>query len=1112
MAESPQPHPVTPPRNLSPADAILTPYHGYAEIKSESTASSEKPPVAKRKPGRPVKRRPVPPSQRSLPQGGKAPAAPGGAPLPVSGQPGALRIQFPGASTSALLQEAGNALKMSSLGGHVLASIGSRASPSVDESSGSEMTPPPPELGALANSTGFGLEPSGHAFSRVKIEREGTPLVDVARNDRELSIPRSDTMDADGFSSLDTIHLKAEDMDSQGTQSYSQTSTIDPSQLSIAPPADTALNVQTIKLHREDARDKVLVAIVRALAKTGNVPATPKELSTLILKGNLCQLGGFTPYATVSSRMSQHFKRCGEGRRAPILGKWSLEGDRKLRYYILYEDDPELFPYVEVPEDRLKATYTPSGTVEDAGWLPDLDPNVDVLIDPGDPPPPKVPKGKMHAGRDSGDGSGADGQMQSEWKRRHARPPRMASSAPASGPITGGGKTFALGFSGGKSGNEHQSAPAAVQSLPSGGNTGNTVGKGTSRSSAPPPTPPRSRKSSSTRRTAPKIGDSYEFQSYGKPQGYNARNRSRWNRMKSAQFVAFSDEDDDDLEDDDADESDSEDESSRMQQPFPHSEPLLLRSPARNMVYSPGRRATTGLTVSQKASDTALPMSTDSQADYHSSPAAADSKPPRYRASMLSSEPLPTSSSAIYRSEDEASTDDGEGFEENPLSVIKRFLAAAIAAPAAEDEADGDTNTATESATAKMSNTDDPKRDDISDFGDELAMHATTATTAVMDSELHLGSKSPHIEPSTLIRVEGPDLEVPPMIAPSVTGQHGQSPVVHYHEAQTPSRLLSLGTPLRFLSGEGLPITPALGMAQPWAASVERAGTTTDSAPSSSIGTKTTSHTEPGTVTRRPEEITLDEVAGLLSPPFNPGSDQDTPSDYASIPIDATGLPQIDMDPYDSAMDSADDDMVEISAPRRAPSRSASAASANGSLRSMKILFPAEELNLTDNYSSGGSLPVLSLDGTSSGTTTPRSRSRMLVTVSPHPTTPSTASRPTSRPGTRAAAEILVSGVRFAPFPTTRDTKEDAEVSGPLGEGVGMLNASIGLPDDFVRVGGGNVTATSTKENLSQLSNSVRKAVHRDDEQATGLDHTGIDSGRTWKKRKVEQSNMMELI
>ncbi|KAI8923106.1 hypothetical protein BC831DRAFT_473001 [Entophlyctis helioformis] len=80
---------------------------------------------------------------------------------------------------------------------------------------------------------------------------------------------------------------------------------------------------------------------------TGNRPSTPKELAAFILKHRVNTLGyvnvlsGKTPFATVSSRISQHFKRCQEHSRRPLIGKRPvLEPNhpsgvpRKWRYFL----------------------------------------------------------------------------------------------------------------------------------------------------------------------------------------------------------------------------------------------------------------------------------------------------------------------------------------------------------------------------------------------------------------------------------------------------------------------------------------------------------------------------------------------------------------------------------------------------------------------------------------------------------------------------------------------------------------------------------------------------------------------------------------------------------
>ncbi|KAJ3139948.1 hypothetical protein HDU90_008849 [Geranomyces variabilis] len=91
-----------------------------------------------------------------------------------------------------------------------------------------------------------------------------------------------------------------------------------------------------VELYPDDAKDKVFLAIVKALLRGGNRPCTPKELSNLILKHKLTTLGGATPYATVSSRISQHFRRATDLNRSPLLGRRSLDNkkSRRLVYYV----------------------------------------------------------------------------------------------------------------------------------------------------------------------------------------------------------------------------------------------------------------------------------------------------------------------------------------------------------------------------------------------------------------------------------------------------------------------------------------------------------------------------------------------------------------------------------------------------------------------------------------------------------------------------------------------------------------------------------------------------------------------------------------------------------
>ncbi|KAI9257425.1 hypothetical protein BY458DRAFT_535258 [Sporodiniella umbellata] len=90
-----------------------------------------------------------------------------------------------------------------------------------------------------------------------------------------------------------------------------------------------------VPIHPDDAKDKVFTAILKALFKMENKPSSPKELANIIVKHKYATLGGATPFATVSSRISQHFKRAAEHNppRAPLLAKHVDQNhSRKINY------------------------------------------------------------------------------------------------------------------------------------------------------------------------------------------------------------------------------------------------------------------------------------------------------------------------------------------------------------------------------------------------------------------------------------------------------------------------------------------------------------------------------------------------------------------------------------------------------------------------------------------------------------------------------------------------------------------------------------------------------------------------------------------------------------
>ncbi|KAG1058069.1 hypothetical protein G6F43_000147 [Rhizopus delemar] len=98
-----------------------------------------------------------------------------------------------------------------------------------------------------------------------------------------------------------------------------------------------------VPIHPDDAKDKVFTAILKALIKMENKPSSPKELANIIVKHKYATLGGATPFATVSSRISQHFKRAAEHNppRAPLLAKHvDQKHSRKINYSLATESVP----------------------------------------------------------------------------------------------------------------------------------------------------------------------------------------------------------------------------------------------------------------------------------------------------------------------------------------------------------------------------------------------------------------------------------------------------------------------------------------------------------------------------------------------------------------------------------------------------------------------------------------------------------------------------------------------------------------------------------------------------------------------------------------------------
>ncbi|KAK9762045.1 hypothetical protein K7432_012579 [Basidiobolus ranarum] len=139
--------------------------------------------------------------------------------------------------------------------------------------------------------------------------------------------------------------------------------------------ASLPFNFET--LHPDDAKDKVFAAILKALVELGNKPSSPKELANCIMKHKFTLLGGATPYATVSSRISQHFKRAIEHKppRAPLLARSVDEKhSRKIHYYIAtagVKMDGNHFPRTPSPPPP-QPLKPPKGTINVERGYPKL--------------------------------------------------------------------------------------------------------------------------------------------------------------------------------------------------------------------------------------------------------------------------------------------------------------------------------------------------------------------------------------------------------------------------------------------------------------------------------------------------------------------------------------------------------------------------------------------------------------------------------------------------------------------------------------------------------------------------------------------------------------------
>ncbi|KAG1063500.1 hypothetical protein G6F42_027199 [Rhizopus arrhizus] len=122
-----------------------------------------------------------------------------------------------------------------------------------------------------------------------------------------------------------------------------------------------------VSIHPDDAKDKVFTAILKALIKMGNKPSSPKELANTIVKHKYATLGGATPFATVSSRISQHFKRASEHSppRAPLLAKHvDQHHSRKINYSLATDSASNDDSATETHDDTTTAANTAAAADE----------------------------------------------------------------------------------------------------------------------------------------------------------------------------------------------------------------------------------------------------------------------------------------------------------------------------------------------------------------------------------------------------------------------------------------------------------------------------------------------------------------------------------------------------------------------------------------------------------------------------------------------------------------------------------------------------------------------------------------------------------------------------
>ncbi|PKC66890.1 hypothetical protein RhiirA1_418796, partial [Rhizophagus irregularis] len=117
-----------------------------------------------------------------------------------------------------------------------------------------------------------------------------------------------------------------------------------------------------------DASDRVLVAIIKALISLNNDPSSPRQLAACIQKHGFTQLGGQTPYATVSGHISTHFSRVrNQVVPNPIIGKQPHPTIAKRSLYYFLDPDNilrELLKEYFSIDENLQTQLTPSSPVK----------------------------------------------------------------------------------------------------------------------------------------------------------------------------------------------------------------------------------------------------------------------------------------------------------------------------------------------------------------------------------------------------------------------------------------------------------------------------------------------------------------------------------------------------------------------------------------------------------------------------------------------------------------------------------------------------------------------------------------------------------------------------